>query len=59
MDLSEKQYYDYYQEQLEYLSVESGISYISNCLEETSNAKKVRALMRHLKKLMKEKGVFQ
>ena len=56
LKLTEKQYYEYYQDQLKNLSIEGGMHYIKNCLQENGNPRECRALMRHFKELQKQTG---
>ncbi len=59
MKLTEKQYYEYYQDQLKNLSIEGGMHYIENCLQENGNSRECRALMRHFKRLLRERRMAQ
>ena len=54
--LSEKEYYEYYKDQLGYISPAGKVQYLENCLNDASNEREIKALMRHFKNILKERN---
>jgi len=56
LKFSEKEYYEYYKDQLSYISPAGKVQYLENCLNDATNKREIKALMRHFKKVLKERG---